>query len=381
MKRARCDGGVASGSRFANCPVCGVSVLLFKINEHLDTCAGADKCAAVPAPLQPTVAFAQPSKVLSRPMDASNHTCTISSASPLARAFGIASAASTPPSPRQLLTADAPFMPQCRALVEHGSYPGAGTYVSCDARRRNVWLGDRGIGLPAPGLALAMVARAVLDEGLYLLDESDAQLATAISAFDTPEAAHVLDVIAACFSAPCTWVRLRQRPRVPTSADGGGAGGATDVGHESAASVTLEAVASSKLLELLPSRGPLSAATLAELAPTLATLPVRALRALYAELGLSVPSRPAHGGHAHGGSHRHFFPLFYICTISNNNHSVAVKLGTPRWRSVTPTQACPNSVDLRSLLVLRPLACRGAFSRGSGARTRSQRRPTHHLFG
>ena len=340
-KRSRPAESASGGSRFADCPCCGASVLIHRINEHLDSCTGSAEGSMqadpAPTPLQPSnstpvTTFLPPSKATSGSASnvsgsESRTTASIPSGggaaatafSPIARAFGI-STPSAAPSAR--LAADAPFMPQCRTLLDQGSYPGAGTYVSCDARRRNAWLGDRGTtGTPTPGLALAAVARAVLNEDedlLPLLDASDARLAASLAALDdepgAPTAA--LDMVAACFAAPAVWVRLTKwRPRshthtrAPTPTVDSGPPDGGDGGDDASAEPTpptldtaLCALESSGLVELLPPRGPLPAATLLELVPTVAALPVRTLRSLYADMGLALPSQPVRPpASSHGG--------------------------------------------------------------------------------
>ena len=240
---------------------------------------------------------------------------------------------STPISPTTpCLSAEAAFMPQCRTLLAQGSYPGAGTNVSCDPRRRNAWLGDRGATAERmPGLALAAVARGVLEEAsglLPLLEPSDVQLARAIAALDEPSAPPgVLDLVAHCFAAPATWTRLAKlRARSPTpppqlvssddrsdgrsddASDGrGGIDVSLDVDDDSAGALHnapraatpdpeaavlagLQLAADGALLEVLPaSRATLPAGTLTELVPSVASLPLRALRALFGELGVTMP--------------------------------------------------------------------------------------------
>lgn len=79
-------------------------------------------------------------------------------------------------------------MPNHRSRLETPSYPGAGTNVSCDARRRNAWLGEgRGVaGSRLPGAALAAVARGVLEDELLarLLDSNDVRRVAACAALD-----------------------------------------------------------------------------------------------------------------------------------------------------------------------------------------------------
>jgi hypothetical protein len=61
-----------------------------------------------------------------------------------------------------------------RSRLDAPAYPGAGIALSCDARRRNAWLGERSANAMytarTPGAALAAIARAALDESDGMLN-------------------------------------------------------------------------------------------------------------------------------------------------------------------------------------------------------------------
>ena len=183
-------------------------------------------------------------------------------------------------------------MPRYRTRLDVQSYPGAGTQLTCDPRRRNAWLGDRGATMAAgaPGLALATVAISLRSETAGAapppLDTALARLATVLgSVFEERPAA--LDVVARCFGAPSAWVALdRQLAH---------AGPAT-VAEASEVVADAQVAAKHGLVELTldvvdgassaSGQGPRLSAM--DLCPALALAPARVLRALMGELGVST---------------------------------------------------------------------------------------------
>ena len=323
----------ATESRFAECPICSAVVLLHRINEHLDGCVSAQTLTtrSEPQPLSARPVLPMRSENAAVGRTVSPPPAFSQADTPIAQAFGLLNAPKAAPSAsaddRAMAAAECAFMPgYVNRLHDPVVHPGAGTNIQCDGRRRNSWLGERGL-VAQPGSvgdSLAAVALLALEEeqaSPSLLAHSEVRLAKTLAAMNADDTLSAcLEAITFSLAAPSVWRRLPATGPSPTSANCAGAstsldsvGGAlaTTASATSAAAVAtattgegcavkLHAAISNGLLELLTD-AVLRPSTVGDVATALSTIPMGRLRTLCTELGVGPP--PAASGSA--GSHAH----------------------------------------------------------------------------
>lgn len=319
-------------SRFVQCPMCSACVPAFKINEHLDSHLDAAEVSSAAAPSLTTPMTGAPAEAPSArptavtltvtPPPPPSSTSPALLSTPLARAFGIAPA---PPAVTVVASQEltfAAYMPAYTNRLHDVCYPGGGTALCCDLRRRNSWVSMRGssgssangggqreggdAGEGGVGGALALLCRHVLlmlatPEGcLTAPAEAPAPPSPLLTATETMIAQHLASarqsaaLTAHALASPGVWVRLQTLP-APLAASGAASGGAApSVVCAAAWASALEDCEAHELLEVLRSSPPPSPPpSLPSLLTPLATLPVRVLRELHTQTGLGPPAAAA----------------------------------------------------------------------------------------
>ena len=318
-------------SRFVQCPMCSACVPAFKINEHLDSHLDAAEVSSAAAPSLTTPMTGAPAEAPSaRPTAVSltvtpppppSSTSPALLSTPLARAFGIAPA---PPAVTVVASQEltfAAYMPAYTNRLHDVCYPGGGTALCCDLRRRNSWVSMRGssgssangggrreggdAGEGGVGGALALLCRHVLlmlatPEGcLTAPAEAPAPPSPLLTATETMIAQHLASarqsaaLTAHALASPGVWVRLQTLP-APLASGAASGGAAPSAVCAAAWAAALEDCEAHELLEVLRSSPPPSPPpSLPSLLTPLATLPVRVLRELHTQTGLGPPAAAA----------------------------------------------------------------------------------------